>query len=314
MKTLLCGELDAGERHAWLQALAAALPEATWLDLAAARAAPGEVTAAVVANPPPGSLQGLGGLRLIQSLWAGVDRLLLDATLPAGVPVARMVDPAMASAMAETALWATLALQRGFFEYANRQRAGVWRPHGQRRADEVRVTVLGAGQMGAAVAARLVAQGYPVSAWVREARPAVTGGMALHAGEAALRGLVPLSDIVINLLPLTAATRGLLDARFFSALPAGAAVVNLGRGAHLVDADLLAALDSGHLSHAVLDVFQIEPLPAGHPFWAHPGVTLLPHVAALTDPRSAAEVVAANLRALRDGQPLAHLVDRRQGY
>jgi glyoxylate/hydroxypyruvate reductase len=314
MKLLLCGELDAGEMQAWRQALAEAMPEATWLDLAAARAAPGEVVAAVVANPPPGSLQGLGGLRLIQSLWAGVDRLLADPTLPAGVPVARMVDPAMASAMAETALWATLSLQRGFFDYARQQRAGIWRQHAQRRADDVRVAVLGAGQMGAAVAARLRAQGYAVGAWAREARPTSPAGLPLHAGEAALQGLLPLSDIVINLLPLTAATRGLLDARFFSALPAGAAIVNLGRGAHLIEADLLAALGSGRLSHAVLDVFQVEPLPAGHPFWVHPGVTLLPHAAALTDPRSAAEVVAANLRALRDGLPLAHLVDRERGY
>ena len=314
MKLVLCGRFEAGELQAWQQALCAALPEATWLDVAAARAEPFEVTAAVVANPAPGSLQGLGGLRLIQSLWAGVDRLLSDPTLPAGVPVARMVDPAMASAMAETALWATLALQRGFFDYAEQQRAGVWRQHAQRRADEVRVTVLGAGQMGVAVATRLAAQGYVVSAWVREARPAAATGLPVFAGPAALQKLLPQSDIVINLLPLTAATHSLLDAHFFNALPAGAALVNLGRGAHLVDADLLAALDGGRLSHAVLDVFHVEPLPAGHAFWAHPRITLLPHAAALTDPRSAALVVAANLRALHEGRPLAHLVDRERGY
>jgi len=133
MKLLLCGDFDAAERARWQQALAAALPEAQWLDLAAARAQPDAVQAAVVANPPPGSLQGLPALRLIQSLWAGVDRLLADPTLPAGVPVARMVDPAMTAAMAETALWATLALHRGFFAYARRQAAadqsGARPPH-----------------------------------------------------------------------------------------------------------------------------------------------------------------------------------------
>jgi glyoxylate/hydroxypyruvate reductase len=300
MKVLLCGELTAAEWQAWRDALALALPEAEWLDLAAARRDPAAVTAAVVANPPPGSLQGLPHLRLIQSLWAGVDRLLADATLPAGVPIARMVDPAMNAAMAETALWAVLSLHRGFFAYASRQRQGRWQVHAQRRADEVRVCVLGQGQMGRAAAARIAMQGYRVTGWRRDGTP--------------LPPLLAQSDIVINLLPLTPDTRGLLDAAFFAALPAKASVVNLARGTHVVDADLLAALDSGHLRHAVLDVFHTEPLPAGHPYWQHPRVTLLPHAAALTDPRSAAEVAAANLRAARDGVPLAHRVDRLRGY
>ncbi len=300
MKVLLCGELGAAEWQAWHAALAQAMPEAQWLALAQARAQPDAVQAAVVANPAPGSLQGLPQLKLVQSLWAGVDRLLADATLPAGVPLARMVDPAMTAAMAETALWAVLSLHRGFFAYARRQREGVWRAHTQRRADEVGVLVLGQGEMGRAAAARIAQQGYRVQGWRRD------GG--------ALEPLLARSDVVVNLLPLTPATRNLLDARFFAALPAQASVVNLGRGAHLVDADLLAALDRGHLRHAVLDVFHAEPLPATHPFWRHPRVTLLPHAAALTDPRSAAAVAAANLRAARDGRPLAHLVLTARGY
>jgi glyoxylate/hydroxypyruvate reductase A len=150
------------------------------------------------------------------------------------------------------------------------------------------------------VTQRLAQSGYRVSGWRRDG--------------SALEPLLAASEIVINLLPLTDRTRGLLDARLFAALPARASIVNLGRGAHLVDADLLAALDTGRLRHAVLDVFHAEPLPAGHPFWRHPRVTLLPHAAALTDPRSAAAVVAHNLRALRDGAPLAHLVDRTRAY
>ena len=300
MKVLLCGDFDKAARADWQAALSRAMPEAEWLDPDEAREAGACVQAAVVANPPPGSLQGLPGLGLIQSLWAGVDRLLDDATLPADVPVARMVDPAMTAAMAETALWAVLALHRGFFAYAQRQRQGVWKPHAQRRADEVPVVVLGQGQMGTAAAARIAQQGYPVRGWRRS-------GEALSSG-------VAQAQIVINLLPLTPATRGLLDARFFAALPAKASLVNLGRGAHVVDADLLAALDSGHLRHAVLDVFHTEPLPASHAYWRHPRVTVLPHAAALTDLRSAAAVAVANLRALRDGQPLAHRVDRQRGF
>ncbi len=300
MKVVLAGDLDATEWQAWQAALAEALPEATWLTLERAAAAPDDVSVAVVANPPPGGLAPFRRLRLIQSLWAGVDRLLADATLPSDVPIARMVDPAMSAAMAETVLWATLALHRGFFAYQQRQRGGEWRQHRQRRADEVAVLVLGRGEMGRAVAARLRPQGYPVSAWGRDGGP--------------LAPLLAAHEVVINLLPLTASTRSLLDARFFAAMRAGAAIVNFGRGGHVVDDDLLAALDSGHLRHAVLDVFRTEPLPPSHRFWAHPRVTMLPHAAALTDHRSAAAVVAANLRALRDGRPVAHLVDHVRGY
>lgn len=289
MRVLLAGDIDA----TWRRELAAAMPEADWHADAA------EAEAAVVANPPAGALAGAPRLRLVQSLWAGVDRLLADPTLPMDVPLARMVDPAMSAAMAETVQWAVLSLHRGFFAYQRRQREGVWREHAQRRAEEVAVLVLGRGRMGAEAAGRLRAMGYRVDAWWRgEPLPPRLAG----------------AEIVVNLLPLTAATEGLLDARFFAALPAGSAVVNLGRGGHLVDEDLLAALDRGQLRHAVLDVFRTEPLPAGHPFWRHPQVTVLPHAAALTDPRSASAVVAANLRALRDGRPLAHLVDRARGY
>ena len=300
MKVLLCGDFDAGEHQIWRDALAIAMPEAQWLDTAEARADPAAISAAVVANPPPGSLQGLPGLRLIQSLWAGVDRLLTDPTLPTGVPVARMVDPAMNAAMAETALWAVLSLHRGFFAYARRQREGRWQTHEQRRADELRVAVLGQGQMGRAALQRIQALGYRVSGWRRDGSP--------------LASLLARTDIVVNLLPLTPDTRGIVDAAFLAALPPKAALVNLARGAHVVDADLLAALDSGHLRHAVLDVFHTEPLPAGHRYWAHPRVTLLPHAAAMTDPRSAARMATDNLRAAQDGRALQHLVERGRGY
>jgi glyoxylate/hydroxypyruvate reductase A len=311
MKIALVGTFDEQEASTWLDALARACPQAEWLT----RCGPGTVVdAAVVANPPPGALTGLRGLRLIQSLWAGVDRLLDDPTLPPGVPVARMVDPSMNAAMAETALWATLSLHRGFFEYAAKQRRALWLQHPQRRADEVQVLVLGLGAMGAAAAARLAGQGYRVSGWRSTGSAPGPQGVTASAGDRALRSLLPQVGVVINLLPLTPATCGLLDERFFAALPAGASVVNLARGAHIVEADLLAALDRSHLQHAVLDVFSTEPLPPEHAFWHHPRVTVLPHAAALTDPRSAAQVVAANLLRLQRGEPLQHLVDRVRGY
>jgi glyoxylate/hydroxypyruvate reductase A len=313
MNVLLCGDFDPAEALEWRQALALALPEAHWLDLAQARRASVEVHAAVVANPAPGSLQGLRGLGLIQSLWAGVDRLLADPTLPVDVPIARMVDPAMNRAMAETALWATLALQRDFFTYARQQRQRQWLAHPQRRADETAVLVLGQGEMGRATARALQAAGFAVTGWSRSAG-AADPGVRRITGTPALWQALPQARVLINLLPLTAHTAGLLDARLFAALPRGAGVVNLARGRHLVDADLLQALARGQVGHAVLDVFHQEPLPADHPFWTHDQVTLLPHVAAQTDCRSAAAVVAANLRALRDGRPISHRVERDRGY
>jgi len=316
MNILLSGEFEAAELHEWQQCLAAALPEAQWLGREAALAVANTVEVAVVANPPPGSLRGLPKLRLVQSLWAGVDRLLQDPTLPPDVPIARMVDPAMNASMAETALWATLSLHRGYFDYARAQRQGLWQPQPQRRADEVAVLVLGLGQMGLTAARRIAQQGYRVSGWSLRPRPEAGGqdGLAMHAGPAALPPLLAHSDVVINLLPLTPGTSGLLDAGFFAQMPRGAGLVNLARGAHVVDADLLAALDDGHLAHAVLDVFHTEPLPTEHAFWRHPRITLLPHVAAQTDPHSASAVVAANLRALFAGRRPDHLVDRSRGY
>jgi len=316
MSVYLCGELDPPELETWLQALRAALPEErieaslTALDSAT-------VDVALVANPPPGQLKTFTSLRLIQSLWAGVDRLLADTTLPSEVPLARMVDGSMGEAMAETALWAVLSLHRGFFDYAQQQRERRWMVLPQRRADEVQVAVLGLGQLGRVVAARLAAQGYVVQGWRQGGglgEPLSLAAVSVREGADELTPLLARSDIVINLLPLTDSTRGLFNAARLATLKPGAALINLARGAHVDESDLLAALDAGHLSHAVLDVFQAEPLRADHPFWAHPQVTVLPHAAALTDPRSAAQVVAANVRALRSGQPLAHLVDRRRGY
>jgi glyoxylate/hydroxypyruvate reductase A len=312
MAILVAAGFDADEWAQWWPLLRAALPGERLLrerDVVA----PQDIDVALVANPAADSLRGLPKLRLIQSLWAGVDRLLADPGVPAQVPLARMVDPAMNETMAQTALWAVLSLQRGFFGYAAQQREQVWRQHALQRADEVTVAVLGLGQMGRAAARRLAQHGCRVLGWNRNAS-APLDGVACHAGAAALPGVLAQAQVVVNLLPLTPDTRGLFDAARLALLPRGASLVNLARGAHVVEADLLAALASGQLQHAVLDVFATEPLPAAHPFWSHPAVTVLPHVAAPTDPRSAAPIAARNVLALRAGQPLENLVDRTRGY
>ena len=316
MQLLLTGDFDAAQQAEWTQALRAALPgHKLWLHRDEAPN-PAAIEVAIVANPPRGSLAGLPGLRLIQSLWAGVDRLLGDASLPAGVPLARMVDPAMNAAMAETALWAVLSLHRAFFSYGRQQARGRWLQLPQTRAAAWPVLVLGHGQMGRAVAGALARQGYPVQAWRRgEGGPAAAApGVEVLSGVAALAAARAQARVVINLLPLTADTRGLIDAAWLAAMAPGAGLVNLARGAHLVEADLLAALASGQIGHAVLDVFHTEPLPAGHAFWQHPQVTLLPHAAAMTDAGSAAAVVAHNIEALAAGRPVLHQVARAAGY
>jgi glyoxylate/hydroxypyruvate reductase len=309
MTILIAADFSAAEWAAWWPALESALPGETLVRDPPDRTG---VDIALVANPPRGALAGLPRLTLIQSLWAGVDRLLADPSVPADVPLARMVDPVLSQAMAQTALWAVLSLHRGFFDYARQQAHSEWRQLAQRQAAEVSVGVLGLGEMGRAVAAALLAGGYRVSGWSN--RPVPLDGVRCTSGHDGLATVVRDAEIVVNLLPLTDTTRGLLDRRLFETMRAGSSLVNLGRGAHVVDADLLAALDARHLRRAVLDVFEVEPLPVSHAFWSHPGVTLLPHVAALTDPRSAAQVVARNVRALRTGEPLAFRVDRRRGY
>ena len=315
MKIAFDARLEGAERADWWRALTDALPDDDWIDpvvegTQSTRWRAAEI--AVVANPLHGRLAGCSQLKLIQSLWAGVDKLTADATLPAGVPIARMVDPMMNRAMAETAAWAVLSVHRRAFDYAAQQRQTQWRPLPQKRADEVPVLVLGLGEMGRTTAQQLAALGYRVSGWSARAR--AVADVATSAGWAALPAALGAADIVVNLLPLTDDTRDLFDRTRLAQMRAGASLVNLARGAHVVEKDLLTALNTGRLAHAVLDVFDAEPLPATHVFWFHPQVTVWPHAAAQTDLRSAAAVVAANVEALRRGEPAANLVDRARGY
>jgi glyoxylate/hydroxypyruvate reductase len=172
--------------------------------------------------------------------------------------------------------------------------------------------VLGLGELGGDAARKLKALGFDVAGWSRRPRP--LPGIAGFAGRDQLARFLARSEILVCLLPLTGDTRGILDARAFAALPKGATVINLARGALIVERDLLAALDRGRLAGAVLDVFEIEPLPADHPYWRHPRVTITPHVAAVSDPRSVAPVIAANIRRFRAGEPVHDLVDLAAGY
>src|SRR4051812_29408543 len=271
-----------------------------------------EVEVAIVASPPAGALRELPSLRLVQSLWMGVDGLLADPALPPGVPVARMVDPGMTGQMPEAALAHVLHLHRAHDVYGRQQRAHTWRQWPQPPAGRRRVGVLGLGELGARTAGVLARHGFHVRGWSRT--PKRIDGVVTCSGPDALDPTLAESDILVDLLPLTAQTRGLLDARRLSRLPRGACLVNLARGEHVLEPDLLAALDAGRLRHAILDAFAEEPLPPEHPYWAHPAVTVLPHVAAQSNPETCVPVVLENLRRLAAGEPLLHLVDRGTGY
>ena len=271
-----------------------------------------EIEYALVWRPEPGLLASLPNLKLILSLGAGVDHILCDPQLPAGVPIVRLVDPYLTDAMGEYVALQVLRLHRRDLDYRAQQQAEVWRELAQKNAGERPVGILGFGEIGQAVGGKLAALGFPVSGWGRRER--MIAGFRTYAGAGGLSQLLTESEILVCLLPLTPETTGILCARTFAALPRGAGLVNAGRGRHLVENDLLAALDGGQLSAAVLDVFRDEPLPPGHPFWRHPRIVITPHVAADTHPPTALPIIADAIRDLEAGRPVANLVDPRRGY
>lgn len=250
-------------------------------------------------------------LEAVFSVLAGADGLL-RAGLPASVALVRMVEPGLVGMMRDYVAMATLALHRDLPFFLDRQRAGAWTPRPPRTAPERRVSVLGLGTLGRAVIEALAPFGFPLAGWSRSRKD--IPGVACHAGADGLYAMAAQSDILICLLPLTAQTRGILGADLFARLPAGAGLVHAGRGPQLDARALLAALDSGRMGGAVLDVVDPEPLPPDHPLWRHPRVILTPHVATRTRPEAAAEAVIANIRRHRAGQPLVGVVDRERGY
>jgi glyoxylate/hydroxypyruvate reductase A len=260
---------------------------------------------------PPEDLARFPNLELVFSVGAGIDQFD-TGRVPPHVPVVRMVEPGITDGMVEYVTLAVLAIHRDWLAYREQQREGAWHPLRVRTAASRRVGVLGLGVLGRAVLARLQAFGFPCAGW--SASQHTIAGVDCHAGPAALPAFLARTDILVCLLPLTPATRGILDARLFAALPAGAAVINCGRGGHLVQDDLLAALDSRHLSSAVLDVCEPEPLPAGHPFRTHPRIMLTPHIASMTQPETAVDAVLENLRRHHAGETLHGAIERGRGY
>lgn len=267
---------------------------------------------ALVWRQPPGSLAKLPNLKAILVLGAGVDSVLSDPGLPADVPVVRLVDAGLPGPMAEYALYAVLHFQRRMADYFEQQRAAIWRPLDELLARQWPVGVMGLGVIGAAVAQRIAAQGYPVAGWSRSGKP--VEGIDVFTGASGLEPFLARTRVLVNVLPLTPHTRGILSASTFAAMPCGSYVVNIGRGGHVTDAGLIAALDSGQLAGAMLDVFDQEPLPATHPFWRHPKVIVTPHVAAPTLASESEAQVVDNIGRLERGELPVGIVDRDKGY
>jgi len=248
-------------------------------------------------------------LKAVLNLWAGVENVVGNETL--SVPLARMVDPGLTEGMVEWVTGHVLRHHLGIDANLAAQN-GEWVKHVPPLARERRVGILGLGELGRACGEALAFLNFDVSGWSRS--PKSIPGIACHHGDEGLARVLGTSEILVLLLPLTADTENTLDAPAIGLLPEGAVVLNPGRGALIDDAALLASLDSGHLSHATLDVFRTEPLPPEHPFWAHPKVTVTPHIASDTRPASASRVIAENVRRGEAGEPFLHVVDRAAGY
>jgi glyoxylate/hydroxypyruvate reductase len=274
---------------------------------------PEDIEYALSFRPPPGLLKSLPKLKAAFSLGAGVDGFLSDPEYPRRVPLVRFVDRTLSSEMAQFVLMHILIrhrLQR-FFDDAQRQKQ--WRQMMlPRRTEETRVGFLGMGEIGAFTAPRVAELGFPVLSWsaTRKSLP----GVRSYAGDGELAAFLTQADILVCLLSLTRKTVGILNARTFAAMPEGGFVINAARGGHLIEKDLIAALDSGHLSGAVLDVFEEEPLPPESPLWKHPKVTVTPHVAAISQPQVVAKYVRDGIAAFERGEQPDNIVDVERAY
>lgn len=293
-------------RTAW-DALGSGIPFRLWPH---ETAAPQEIQCALAWNPPPATLATFPNLRLIHSLGAGVDHLAGDPSLPR-VPIVRMVEPGLTQGVVEFALLHVLYLHRGLHLYREHQTARAWQQHSPLPSWERSVAVLGLGPIGEACARALTTLGFQVRAWSRT--PRSFDDLETHSGESGLAQVLSSSEIVVLILPNAPGTHKILNAERLALLPHGAGISNLGRGTLIDETALLAALATGQVAAAALDVYSEEPLPPTHSFWGHPRVLMTPHIAGITYPATAARVVLEQFRRCQKGETLAHLVPHPQG-
>lgn len=267
---------------------------------------------AIVANPDVSLLAHFPELVWVHSLWAGVEKLMMELT-NSDIKVVRLIDPKLSQAMAEAVLAWSLYLHRDMPVYAKQQRKKQWQQHPYIAAEQRNIGILGLGELGQASALSLVAQGFNVLGWSRTLKS--LDSITCYSGENGLKAMVALCDIVVCLLPLTSQTHGLVNQkRIFSVMPDGASLINFSRGGIVNTLDLLNALKNGRLKHAVLDVFDQEPLIDNSPLWQHPDITILPHISAPTRQNSACEIVVNNIKRYQETGIVPKSVNTQRGY
>jgi glyoxylate/hydroxypyruvate reductase A len=303
-------ETDERQRG-WQTRLAAYLPGCQLVPLVDKAADDAEI--ALVWAPPAGRLAELSQLKLAVSLGQGVDHVMVPGKLPDNIPLIRIVDPDMSHALSQWVILAALDHLRDGPVYREQARKRVFASHNQRQTRGLRLAVYGMGAIGSMIATRLADIGFQVHGWSRSERPQ-TSALTMHHGRKGFDNLLSNCQLHVCILPLTDETRHIFDADAFAAMPRGAYFINGGRGAQVDESALLQAISSGHIAGATLDVFEHEPLPDNHPFWDEPRITIWPHVAAQTNPETAAQQVADAIIAVRAGQDPVNLVDRQRGY
>ena len=310
--TTLLFRSNADRADWWRETIGAQLPDLEFREWPDEAGDLSEIDYALVWKPETGLLARLPNLRAIFSLGAGVDHIFSDTELPRGVPICRVINPNMALRMREWVVMQTLMHHRRHREYDRQNRMKVWQELPQPHAGERKVGMMGLGELGGDAARHLAMLGFDVAGWSRSRRD-IEGVTGFHGADG-LDDFLARTEILICLLPLTAATTGIINTDLLAKLPRGASFINAGRGGHVIEEDLLQALDEGQISEASLDVFRTEPLPADSRFWDHPQVTVTPHIAAFSDPRALVDQVVENIRRDQAGEPLINTVDTERGY
>ena len=306
-------DVPSGWSGHWSGPLSEYMPHARLLGQDEAAAAASRIDYLITFRPRTGLMASLSSLKAVFCLGAGVDGILADPDFPRDLPLMRFVDRSLSRELAQYVVMHVLMFHRGQRYFDAAQALNKWRQRPLlRRTEDTRIGILGMGEIGTMCAERLRDLDFAVTGWSRSRKS--VPGVDSFAGAGELAPFLARSDILICLLPLTSATHGILNTKTFALLPKGAFVINAARGGHLVEADLVEAIDRGHLAGATLDVFQHEPLPTDSVLWNHPKITVTPHIAAITDPRAAAKAISEGIDAIERGEPAPHRVDIGQGY
>lgn len=272
---------------------------------------PKEIEYVLAWRPKIGVFKNLPNLKYIFSLGAGVDHLI-NKELPKNIPVVRLMDPGLTLGMSEYVIFWILYHHRRMGDYLQNAQQSKWKQFPQANTCIRQIGIMGLGILGLDAAQKLKALGFKVYGWSRSSKE--IDGISTFHGKEEFFDFLSHTEILVCLLPLTPETEGIINTETLSRLPSGATIINPGRGGHIIDTDLIQAINNGHISNAVLDVFHTEPLPENHPFWMHPKIKITPHIASLTVPETAALVVADNIRRIRSGQLPKPIVDPEVGY